>query len=311
MSVDRLMRLVCLGTLLIAAFPAAALAQEGAEAAEEIEILDNSFLIEEAYNQEQGIVQHIFNWVPAWERNQGIRENTFDFVFTQEWPVFGQKHQLSYTIPMLYASERTAEGLPATTAQGFGDIFLNYRYQLLGGSSDGLSVAPRASIILPTGDEDLGLGNDEVGYQLNLPISLGLERSAFHFNAGLTKVPGVRVGVDPLLPFEGRTLDGYNLGGSAIYFLKPNFHLMLESVALWDEELAFTGEEEDRFELILSPGFRWAAYTEGATQWVVGAGVPVGLSRDAPNIGLFLYMSFEHRVRAERNACCCDGATLP
>jgi hypothetical protein len=50
---------------------------------DEVEIQDNSFLVEEAYNQEAGVVQHIFNWVPAWERNAGGVERTFDFAFTQ------------------------------------------------------------------------------------------------------------------------------------------------------------------------------------------------------------------------------------
>ena len=42
------------------------------------------------------------------------------------------------------------------------------------------------------------------------------------------------------------------------------------------------------------PGVRWAPFTSGNTQWVLGAAVPIGLSRDATDISLFLYMSFEH-----------------
>src|ERR1051325_5092878 len=58
-------------------------------------IEDNSFLIEEAYNQEPGVVQHIFNATYVNDpKNRG-----WTFSFTQEWPVFGQEHQLSYTIP--------------------------------------------------------------------------------------------------------------------------------------------------------------------------------------------------------------------
>ena len=33
---------------------------------------------------------------------------------------------------------------------------------------------------------------------------------------------------------------------------------------------------------------------------VVGAAVPVGLTRDAPDIGLFLYMSFENRFMPKK-----------
>ena len=58
-------------------------------------IQDNSFFVEEAYNQEPGVVQHILN-VPVFFAD-GAKEITPSF--TQEWPVFSQTHQFSYTIP--------------------------------------------------------------------------------------------------------------------------------------------------------------------------------------------------------------------
>ncbi len=265
---------------------------------EEGGIRDNSFLVEEAYNQEPGVVQHIFNFVPAWDASRGLRTRSFDFVFTQEWPVFGQRHQFSYTLPMHWLRE--ASGADAWEGQGFGDMLLNYRLQVWDGEDRQPAFAPRFSVILPTGDTRDRLGNGEVGYQVNLPMSWEFSRWIFHANAGLTVVPGVRVGVAPEIPFEGRSLEGYNLGCSFIRKVRPYFHLMLETVALWDEELEEWGSEDHRFALLLSPGFRWAPYTEGSTQWVLGAAVPVGLSRDAPDIAAFLYMSFEHRFRKER-----------
>lgn len=265
---------------------------------EEGGIRDNSFLLEEAYNQEPGVVQHIFNFVPAWDASRGLRTRSFDFVFTQEWPVFGQRHQFSYTLPIQWLRESTRG--EAWEGQGFGDMLLNYRLQVWNGEDRQPAFAPRFSVILPTGDERDGLGNGEVGYQVNLPMSWEFERWICHANAGLTVVPGVSVGVDPEIPFSGRTLEGYNLGCSVIRKVRPFFHLMLETVALWDEENEWSGALDHRFAFILSPGFRWAPYTEGSTQWVVGAAVPVGLSRDAPDIAAFLYMSFEHRFRPER-----------
>ena len=78
-------------------------------------IADNSFLIEEAYNQEPGIVQHISTCM-------GFRKPQSDMActFTQEWPVPNMKHQFSYTIP--YSS------LNANQFHGVGDVILNYRY---------------------------------------------------------------------------------------------------------------------------------------------------------------------------------------
>jgi hypothetical protein len=50
------------------------------------DIQDNSFFIEEAYNQEPGVVQHIFN-LPI-DFTNSSREIAPSF--TQEWPVFSQ-----------------------------------------------------------------------------------------------------------------------------------------------------------------------------------------------------------------------------
>ena len=159
--------------------PAAFAQEEGQEPG----IRDNSFLVEEAFNQEQGVVQHIFNWVPSWERGEA-HTNEFAMVFTQEWPLGSQLHQLSYTLPMLYAFERIP-GQPDFEGQGFGDMLLNYRFQALAGNPGGWWAAPRASLILPTGDERDGLGDGELGYQLNLPLSREFEHWVLHLNAGL------------------------------------------------------------------------------------------------------------------------------
>ncbi len=303
-----------LSLLLVAVVPSALPAQRGLrqgerigenaqdnepQTGEEPPISDNSFLIEEAFNQEQGVVQHIFNLIPGWDRiDRRTSQNAVDFVFTQEWPLGSQRHQFSYTIPMTYAAERS-DGLLAQ-AQGFGDIALNYRYQFWDGQGGLPAFAPRFSLILPTGETESGLGRGQPGYQIGLPLSKEFQHWAFHFNAGYTSVPGVKAGVDPLLAFEGRTLNGYNLGASAIRFVRPNFHLMLELVTLWDEDLLFHGEKARRFETVISPGFRWAPFTEKETQWVLGVGVPVGLTPDATDLSLFLYMSFEHRFARPR-----------
>jgi hypothetical protein len=271
-------------------------AQAGSEAAE-VEILDNSFLIEEAFNQEQGIVQHIFNWIPSWHFNQRD-ERTFDFSFTQEWPVGSQLHQFSYTIPFSNIIQHE-DGRLISKVEGIGDILLNYRLQVLDGEGGTVAFSPRFSVILPTGDEEKGLGNGVVGYQVNLPFSRQLEDRAYHFNAGFTITPDVVAGVDPALGFTGGTLHGYNLGGSAIKFVRPDFHLMLELLALWDESLLEDQTTDGSVEVFVSPGFRWAAYTEGETQLVLGTAVPIGLTRDTPDVSVFLYLSFEHRFRPE------------
>ncbi len=99
-------------------------------------IQDNSFLVEEAYNQEAGVVQHIQSVM----YNQKTKD--WFYTFTQEWPVPDETHQLSYTIPV------TRLANPGAT--GVGDIVLNYRYQAV--LKEHVAFAPRLSVILPTGD---------------------------------------------------------------------------------------------------------------------------------------------------------------
>ena len=74
-------------------------------------VQDNSFLIEEAYNQEAGVVQHIANL-----RRQG---HDWNFVFSQEWPVLSQTHQFSYTVPYLWlrGDQGSVDGLGDSYAQ--------------------------------------------------------------------------------------------------------------------------------------------------------------------------------------------------
>jgi hypothetical protein len=260
---------------------------------EEEGIRDNSFLVEEAYNQDKGVVQHIFNFVPGWDDGRGFRRRTFDFAFTQEWPLGSQADQFSYVIPASRFNEEVRGG-PVSQAEGIGDVFLNYRRQVFGGQGKQFSFAPRFSVSLPSGDDWQGLGRGRVGYQTNLPFSKEFERWVFHFNVGATLTPDVIAGVDPNLPFGGRTLHGYNLGGSAIYLFKPNLNFLVESVALWDQELTFAGDTDRTFKWVVNPGVRWAPYTKGDTQWVLGLAMPIGLSRDATDFSLFFYLSFEH-----------------
>jgi hypothetical protein len=76
-------------------------------------IADNSFLLEEAYNQEHRVVQHISTFARPFGGGDWL------YTFTQEWPVPAQRHQVSVTVPV-----QTRGG-----STGFGDVGLNYRFQ--------------------------------------------------------------------------------------------------------------------------------------------------------------------------------------
>jgi hypothetical protein len=251
-------------------------------------IEDNSFLIEEAYNQEPGVVQHFFNTL----YNNDSRRRGWTFNFTQEWPVFGQDHQLSYSVP----SYHIVEG--SDRVYGIGDVHLSYRYQALEEGELKPAFAPRFSLILPTGSRRRGTGNGVVGYQWSLPFSKKVApRLALHANFGLTYLPHARVwlaDVGQLSP--KRSLVSYNVGGSTIIAILPRLHFMLEWVGNFEESLDDDGRRECDFKPVISPGFRAAVINEEKLQIILGAAAPIGLNRKSDNHGAFLYLSIEHNL---------------
>lgn len=194
-------------------------------------IVDNSFLVEEAFNQERGVVQNIFTWTH-------IRRDEWEDTFTQEWPVPGIAHQLSYTIPFSRTDGST----------GLNDVLINYRYQLLEEGDGRPAIAPRASLIRPTDNASKDFGAGTAGLQVNVPVSKRLGRWYLHGDAGTTWLPGFS--------------RADTIGGSAIWSAVPMLHLMIESLAEIGESMT------------VSPGIRGGGNI-GEKQLVIGAGVPI------------------------------------
>jgi hypothetical protein len=251
-------------------------------------IADNSFLIEEAYNQEAGVVQHIFTAQYGAERDKKPRQHGWTFSFTQEWPILSELHQFSYTIPSSHIR------MGGESQSGIGDVLLNYRLQALDESESLPAFAPRFSLILPTGSRDEGTGSGVVGYQWNLPVSKKVgPRLAFHANAGLTYLPDARARLDEDLS-PRRSLVSYNLGASGIFALSSRAHLMVEWVGHFEASINDAGRKKRDFISTISPGIRAAAIDGDGLQVVLGLAAPIGLTRPADNYGVFLYLSVEH-----------------
>ena len=233
-------------------------------------ISDNSFLVEEAYNQEAGVVQHIGTYRRA-------RDGSWLATFTQEWPAPGQRHQLSYTIPL------------ASAGTSVGDIALNYRYQAIGKEDERLWFAPRLSVVLATGSVANGSGAGGGGLQLMLPVSLDItDKLVTHWNLGgsatrARATNGVRA--------DTRVV---NAAASAIWLLHPNVNLMLETA--WDrgDVLDDSGQPVTAEHFVVSPGVRAALNLASGMQIVPGIGVPIGIGPSRGARDLFLYFSVEH-----------------
>jgi len=240
-------------------------------------IEDNSFLMEEAYNQEPGVIQHISAF-------QYMENNSWWYSFTEEWPVPGQKHQLSTTIPVINSSQI-----------GFGDVAMNYRYQAI--FTDHLAFSPRFSLLLPTGNYRKGLGSGVLGYQMNLPVSLVLtNRIVSHYNLGATITPGA-------IAMDHSTSDIFNInfGASVIWLLSENLNLMLEAVGNTLFEKSNNAITERSKTIYLNPGLRYAINFRSGLQIVPGIALPIGIGASRGEVGLFAYLSFEHSFWTPNN----------
>jgi hypothetical protein len=249
-------------------------------------IQDNSFLVEEAYNQERGMVQHINTFSRMW--------NSKDFVytFTQEWPVPGDpRHQLSYTLIAAHV------GAYAGSGAGWGDVILNYRYQLVGSGGARTAFAPRLSVLLPSGDETRGRGFGATGIQANFPLSVVLHRRLVsHWNAGGTFVAQA----SDALHNRADTV-GFNLGQSLIWMAHPRFNVMMETVYASAQSVVAPDQTQWTRLLYLSPGIRWAYNFKNGLQIVPGIAVPLGAGPSTGEKGLFAYLSFEHPFGKRRS----------
>ncbi len=248
-------------------------------------IADNSFLIEEAYNQEYGVVQHI----NAFQRS---RSGAWEFTFSQEWPVQpAPRHQFSYTLAV--ADYDTVPG----AGGGLGDLLLNYRYQLAGQDGGAVAIAPRISLLIPTGESRQGRGAGGTGVEFNLPVSITLdERLVTHFNVGGSIVPNAKNPAG-----EEATTYGYFVGQSFIWRLHPRFNPLLELLFSSQQSVAAPGDAVWESRVAVNPGFRWAYNLANGLQIVPGIAFPVEVGRaNRGEWGLFLYLSFEHRFAASR-----------
>lgn len=244
-------------------------------------IQDNSFLIEEAYNQEPAVVQHISTFVRRFESHDWV------YSFTQEWPVNGIKHQLSYTVAGAHAGDFSGSG------SGIGDLAINYRYQLVGNGETRLAIAPRLSVLLPTGNSAYGRGFGGAGLQTNTAASIVLSKKfVTHVNAGATWVPHAKN------EFGDRAgMAGYNLGHSLVWLATPRFNVLVETAYNDFQNVVAPGKTERAQDLLVSPGVRWAYNFKSGLQIVPGVAVPFGAGPTAGEKGLVLYLSFEHPMR--------------
>jgi hypothetical protein len=243
---------------------------------------DNSFLAEEAYNQEAGVVQHITGL------NIDHTNKAYELDVTQEWPVGGITHQLSYMLPML----RDDLSRPKTQ---LGDVMLNYRYQLIGNGDAKVAVSPRLSAVLPTGKWKNGSGTGAIGIEAVVPVSIVLsDLLVTHLDAGMRYTRSARNESG-----EKAGITKYIASGSVIVRAMPYFHFLVETMWTREDEVMSPGKVKATNNWTVLPGARTAFNYKSGLQIVPGIGFPFGIGPSRGNRSVFLYLSFEHPFNAE------------
>jgi hypothetical protein len=236
------------------------------------EIMDNSFFVEEAFNQDPGVFQNIVNF-------NRTRNGEWVATFTQEWPLFSHAHQISYTLP--FASTDLGSGI--------GDAYIHYRLQVLDGDNGRLAFSPRVSLILPSGSVSKAIGQGSPGWEVNLPFSQQIGDLFVHWNAGFTQVPAA-ISDDDL----EHDLFTPRVAGSGIWRARPMLNLMLETVVEWTDVPTGPASSRHVSRTTVVPGLR-TGVNAGEAQTVFGFGVPITIVDGARDVGVFFYFSYETR----------------
>ena len=232
------------------------------------EITDNSFFVEEAFNQDPGVVQNIFGI-------HATGDGSWESAFTQEWPIRVHAHQFSYTVAFVRGE----------TSSGIGDTMLHYRFQAFDETARRPAFSPRVSLVVPTGSAARGLGDGSAGWEVNLPFSKQLRDLYVHWNAGFTQLPRAQAGA------ARHNLLTPRVAASGIWRVRPMLNAMLESVFEWPEAIAGAATERS-YATTVVPGFR-TGWNAGEAQTIVGVGVPVTFTAGTTDAGVFGYFSYE------------------
>jgi hypothetical protein len=247
-------------------------------------IEDNSFLLEEAYNQERGVVQ----FIQAFQWNKKAR--SFDYTFANEIPITDEKHQFSYTIPVSMNKDDSH-------SQGIGDVSLEYRTQWVK-RRDEVLVATKFSLFTPIGSVKRGMGAGRYGVKANHAItSILSDFFVTHWNFGSTYYPQSE-------NVEGGTnsTTSFNYGMSLFYMKSDTFNPFVELYAADDEVVNEAGDSHKvgstrQHSFTVNPGMRWAINNEGGSQLVPGISFPYTLGTNGAESerGILLYCSFEDK----------------
>lgn len=238
------------------------------------EIQDNSFLIEEAYNQDPGVYQFINIY------QHDFKTGLYYSTLQGEIPLWSREHQFSFSLP----ARKTA-----ASVESLGDLSLNYRYQNY--NKDGTMVAQRFGAIVPTGKVNKNTSYNSVGFAWMQAVTFSLSNQfQMHVNLGLNMTPAARTkGYS-----QREMLTGFTTGVGIVYKHSDKVNFLTEFLYDTQEDFDEKGDTSSNPTITINPGARFDIdLSIEKTQVVPGISFPVTVGNDEVHTGVLFYLSFE------------------
>jgi hypothetical protein len=238
-------------------------------------IEDNSFLLEEAFNQEWGVYQFIQKY-----QTSKVAKG-YEYSFENEIPISDKTHQFSYGFARLREDANSESAISDTT--------LNYRWQPL--NKDGFLLAERFGLIVPTGRVNKGGGNGVYGVEFMQAATLTVRDNVMnHWNMGFSVLPNAKSkGID-----KRRTLTSFTAGSSLVWLCQDNLNFLLEGLLQSSQSTNPDGSKTPETTFTINPGVRFALdFDYLDTQVVPGISFPTELLNGPTEHGVLVYLSIE------------------
>ncbi|RAW00029.1 hypothetical protein [Pseudochryseolinea flava] len=245
-------------------------------------IEDNAMLMEEAFNQETGKHQFIFNYFRSGDATA--------YTFTHEIPLGNHLHQISYSIPFGVLQHEDY------STSGWDDILITYR-PMIADKYDWALFIPGVSIVVPTGNTTRGIGNGGWGILASIAMTKRFSQTiTTHYNMNGSWVPRAMLYMSSQNGDAAGVRHQYRsgmLGASVVWHCRPQLNLMMENQCFFSARVKAEGTFERNVQYILNPGVRFALHHK-KTQFVPAIGIPISFVDGAlEQVGVFLYLSVE------------------
>lgn len=116
-----------------------------------------------------------------WDKEYGVKEKSFEVATILSYGLFDNV-DIILGIPYEFIDTKDLGTGIKEKIRGIGDGSLEIKWRFY--EKDGLSLAIKPGISLPTGDYDKGLGNGRIGYGGNFILTQEKKPLAFHLNLG-------------------------------------------------------------------------------------------------------------------------------